>query len=154
MNQESWSVSKPRAMMSKTLIVCILILAFGTLSIFGNYVQWTDAVKTSAEILTAKEQWVRRGSNYLKLQVRYDVDGKSVQGEVYAMPDDLGANSCDGGIDVVYKRKNPSDVISAAILQDKRRSIPWIICAGLVLTAVGLYRQFGQRLRESTEKHA
>jgi len=145
MNQESVPTVKGSARVSKTLVVGVLVLAFGALSIAGNYVQWAGAVRTRARILTAKEQWVRRGSNYLKLQVAYDVDGRSVTGEVYAMPDELSADAGDGGIDVVYKKESPSRVIAEATLQEKRKLIPWIISARTILTAAGLYLQFATR---------
>ena len=138
--------------MSKTLIAGILVLAFGMLSIFGNYVQWAGAVRTTAKILTSKEQWVRRGSNYLKLQVAYEVDGKTTQSEVYVMPDDLDTNASDGRIELFYKKEQPSDVIAVATLQDKRKNIPWIIAAGAILSGVGLFFQFCQNSQRCTER--
>ena len=145
MKQEPTRTSKPGTTISKTLIVGVLVLGCGLLSIFGNYVQWANPEKTRAIIVTSREQWVRRGSNYLKLQVSYDVDGKSVQGEVYAMPAELEATASDGGIDVIYKKDRPSDVIAVAILQEKRKTIPWIIGTGMVLFVLGLFFQFSRK---------
>jgi len=152
MAQESVPVAKHRKKVSKTLIVGVLVLAYGVLSIFGNYVQWAGAVKAKAQILTAKEQWVRRGSDYLKLQVRYDVDGKPVTGEVYAFPSELDENSADGGIDVIYKKQRPTYVVSEATLQDKRKLIPWVISVGVLLVGIGLFRQFGMKSRNNNQE--
>jgi hypothetical protein len=133
------------------LILGILAIAFGTLSVFGNYVQWANAVETKAKILSSKEQWVRRGSNQVKLQVAYDVDGKSQQSEVYVMPNTIDANEDDGQIDVLYKKAKPSNVIPKAVLQDKRKTIPWIFTGGVILIAAGLFFQFRQKPQQKPD---
>ena len=146
MEQQSKPPSKPGTKISKTLILGVLVLVFGILSVFGNYVQWANSERTRAKIMTSQEQWVRRGSNYLKLQVSYDAGGKSMQGEVYAIPAGLDPTASDAGIDVIYKKDRPSDVIAAATLESKRKSIPWIIGAGLVLCVVGVFFQFSRKI--------
>src|SRR3954462_9670676 len=145
MSQESVPVAKRRKRVSTTLVIGVLVLAFGVLSIFGNYVQWAGAVKTKAQILTAKEQWVRRGSDYLKLQVKYDANGRSVQGEVYAFPAELASIARDDGINVIYKKDNPTHVVSESTLQVKRKLIPWTISVGVILVAVGLFRHLAMK---------
>jgi len=134
------AASTARRSISKTLIAGIAAIALAIGSIYGNYVQWSDAVQAKATVLNADVQWVLRGTDYLNLRIEYEVNGATRQAEVSALPKHVNAGD-PSTLDVLYRRNSPERVISSAVLQEKRRMIPWMFTAGAVLSAVGLWFQ-------------
>ncbi len=123
------------------LIVGIIVVLFSIVAFASNYLLWSSAPQVSAKILTAKEQWARRGENSVNLDIRYPVGADMLNGTVNMMVSDMEAEAKDGQIDVYYLRTDPGRVIPVSVLKGKLRAAPVIGAIGAVLVAFGYFRR-------------
>jgi hypothetical protein len=150
---EGNAMSRPRGRRSQTgainvlLLAAILVLAFAALTYVGTYVQWSDAVRTTASIQDAEQQWARRGSGNLRLAVTYPVEGQEnpLAGELSVSPERLEGRDLADGIDVYYMKSKPTRVTAVDTLEDKRDNIPYMLGIGGLLGIVGMVSQVRRR---------
>jgi hypothetical protein len=126
---------------NRLLIVGIVVLLFAGVASIGNYLQWSSATQVSADIVTAREQWVRRGENSVNLDIKYPVGPDFLSGTVNLMVSDLEEEGKDGKINVYYLNKDPERVIPVSVLKGKQRAIPIIGAIGAALTVLGYFRR-------------
>lgn len=120
------------------MIFGVLVLAFAGLTYAGTYLQWSDAVKTTAEIQGAEQLRARRGTGNVELTVTYTAEGQQLQREVHVSPKRLRGRDLAEGIDVYYKKSKPTKVTSVDVLEDKRDNIPYMLGLGGLLIVAGV----------------
>jgi hypothetical protein len=120
------------------LIIGIALLAFTVVGYFGNFVQWSDAEQTTATILNAEQQLVRRGAGHINLDIQYSVDGKPRNGTAQVAASRLQEATPEGELEVYYMRKQPDRVIPVSVLKDKQKAIYFTLGAGIILTLIGI----------------
>ena len=131
------------------LLIGIALLAFTALGYFGNFVQWRDAQRTTATILTAEQQRLRRGAGNINLDIQYSVDGVPRSRTVQVSPSTLDEAAQANEIEVLYMRKDPDRVIPVAVLTEKQKLIYITLGAGILLTIAGVVIRL--RKRAATE---
>ena len=106
--------------------------------------QWRNAKETTAKILSAEEQWVRRGSGNINLDIEYSVNGKMRRGTASVAPSRLKDGNVTE-INVYYMTNKPERVIPVDVLKTKQRDIyiAAIVGVGLTLLGVVLNRRKG-----------
>ena len=135
------------------LVVGLLILAFTVVGFFGNFVQWSGRETTTAKILNAERQWVRKGEGHINLDIEYQVADRTVRGTAEISPSDLPKSGDRAEIEVYYMKKKPERVIPVAVLDDKQRTIYITLAVGITLTVIGSIlgcrKSLGDRVEQS-----
>lgn len=136
------------------LISGIALLAFTVLGYFGNFVQWSDAERTTATIVNAEQLRARRGAGNIKLDIQYSADGNILNGTVSVSPSTMNHIAPAEEIEVFYKRNDPSRVIPVAVLTEKQKFIYITLCAGILLTIAGVIISLRKRAANTPSHHA
>jgi hypothetical protein len=132
------------------LIAGTVLLAFSALGYLGNFVQWADAPQTTARVLNAEKQWLRRGGGNFNLDISYDVNATPRQGKVSISASTLEASCVDGKIEVYYMKSDPDRVIPVAVLKGKQQTIYITSVLGVILTVAGLILRWRRKTRMET----
>ncbi len=94
--------------------------------------------QTTAKIVDAEKQWVRKGSGNINLEIRYYADRVLHKGTVSVSPSTFREGGGDNEIEVYYMKRKPGRVIPVAVLKGKQRDIHIICAVGSILTVIGV----------------